>query len=86
VKRNGKTEASFKAPAGLRYSHGDLVGPEGPLPPALVGLLASIPTSEGWTSAAREKFMIAFGHVLDFTVPIREKTPDIDDDDSDDEE
>jgi hypothetical protein len=51
-------------------SVGEVWGLNGDLPPALVGLIASIPVQRGWTEGAREKFMTAFGHVLDFTVPI----------------
>ena len=46
-----------------------MLGPNGAVPPALMGLLASIP-ARGWTQEAREKFVTAFGHVLDFSVPI----------------
>lgn len=41
------------------------------LPPALAGLLESLPRGgEGWTKAEREKFYTTFGAVLDFCVPI----------------
>ncbi len=44
------------------------------LPPAITGLLASLPaTGEGWTSESREKFMTTFGAVLDFCFPIVER-------------
>lgn len=40
-------------------------------PPALAGLLQSIPsTSSGWTQQQRDKFLTTFGTVLDFVVPI----------------
>lgn len=40
------------------------------LPPALVGLLASLPTEEeGWTRTERDRFMHTFGAVLDFCFP-----------------
>jgi hypothetical protein len=39
------------------------------LPPALIGLLASLP-AEGWTAARKAKFMVAFGNVLDLCFPI----------------
>jgi hypothetical protein len=54
------------------------------IPPALMGLLASLPPDgQGWTQAQRDKFVTAFGHVLDFTVTVRESAlvPDADDDD-----
>jgi Family of unknown function (DUF5343) len=38
------------------------------LHPALAGVLASLPNH--WTQAERDKFMAAFGAVLDFVVPI----------------
>lgn len=44
----------------------------GNLPPALSGLLQSIPSAEkGWSKGARDRFMLTFGTVLDFVVPIR---------------
>jgi len=43
---------------------------DGSLPPALSGLLASLPThGQGWTKAEREAFMTTFGVVLDFCFP-----------------
>lgn len=43
---------------------------DGSLPPALTGLLASLPThGQGWTKAEREAFMATFGVVLDFCFP-----------------
>ena len=40
------------------------------LHPALAGLLASLPeTARGWTQADRDRFMAAFGVVLDFAHP-----------------
>lgn len=44
----------------------------GTLPPALAGLLESLPdASVGWTKADRDKFYTTFGTVLDFCIPIR---------------
>lgn len=44
---------------------------DGNLPPALAGLLASLPAGDtGWTQDKRDKFMSAFGVLLDFCVPI----------------
>lgn len=41
------------------------------LHPALAGLLSSLPSPErGWTKDERERFMAAFGVVLDFAIPI----------------
>jgi hypothetical protein len=43
---------------------------DGALPPAISGLLASLPMhGEGWTKAQREAFMTTFGVVLDFCFP-----------------
>lgn len=42
------------------------------LPPALAGLLASLPPEgEGWTQDRRDKFLNAFPVILDFCYPIR---------------
>ena len=42
------------------------------LPPALAGLLESLPDSNvGWTKGDRDKFYSTFGTVLDFCIPIR---------------
>ena len=47
------------------------------LPPALAGLLASLPPAEdGWTNAEREKFLTTFHAVLDFCIPIIENDAD----------
>lgn len=41
------------------------------LPPALGGLLESLPdANDGWTKADRDKFYTTFGTVLDFCIPI----------------
>ena len=43
----------------------------GGLPPALAGLLESLPdASEGWTKEEREKFVTTFEAVLDFCIPV----------------
>jgi len=47
------------------------------LPPAIGGLLASIPpASEGWTAAERSKFLKTFESVLDFAIPIVKEKKD----------
>ncbi len=43
----------------------------GDLPPALAGLIANLPLG-GWTRPDRDRFLAAFGAVLDFTVPLIE--------------
>lgn len=51
------------------------------LPPALAGLLQSLPaTGQGWSQETRDKFYTTFGAVLDFCIPIGEPQPDTDDD------
>lgn len=40
------------------------------LPPALAGLLASLPVSGQWTQAERDKFMTAFPVILDYSFEI----------------
>ena len=46
----------------------------GRIPPALVGLLESLPPEgEGWAKARRDKFYETFGSVLDFCIPIVEQ-------------
>jgi uncharacterized protein DUF5343 len=43
---------------------------------ALLGLIASLPSNgASWTKHQREKFMTAFGHVLDYTIPLADDTP-----------
>ncbi len=60
--------AATSKPVSPRHSSGSL-------PPALAGLLESLPdASEGWAKADRDKFYMTFGTVLDFCIPIL-KTP-----------
>lgn len=43
----------------------------GHLPPALAGLLASLPANgDGWTQARRDVFLSTFGAVVDFCFPV----------------
>jgi len=42
----------------------------GSIPPALAGLLASLPTNGQWTQVQRDKFMAAFPVMLDFAFEI----------------
>jgi hypothetical protein len=45
------------------------------MPPALAGLLQSIPSPEtGWVKADRDRFMATFNTVLDFCIPIKTAT------------
>lgn len=46
------------------------------LPPAIAGLVESLPTpEEGWTAAERDKFLTTFKAVLDFAIPVIAKKP-----------
>lgn len=48
------------------------------LPPALAGLLASLPKDgEGWTKERRDLFVSTFGSVLDFCFPVGISSPSI---------
>jgi len=41
------------------------------MPPALAGLMASLPKAEdGWTKETRDKFVALFGITLDFCIPV----------------
>lgn len=72
------TDSTPKKPA-ERNSGGGVVTPSG-LPPAVAGLMASVPTGgKGWTAETRDQFLQTLRAVLDFTVPLVD-----DDDDTDD--
>ena len=59
--------ASFGAGAHIRTDAGGII------PPAIIGVLAGLPTREqGWSKADRDNFYTAFGALLDFSIPIRE--------------
>ncbi|MFB6452559.1 DUF5343 domain-containing protein [Bradyrhizobium tunisiense] len=62
-------------PKPTHFAGGGTIGAaSGTLPPALTGLLASIPTNgNGWTQQQRDKFMTTFGTVLDFCIPVVER-------------
>jgi hypothetical protein len=78
-----KTVSSVSAPKDVkRQTHAPAAG----LPPALGGLLASLPADgEGWTQERRDKFLTAFPVILDFCYPIKAEgeTPTAQDDDGD---
>lgn len=61
-------------------SHEDLAAG---LPPAIAGLIQSIPKSGGWTQEMRDKFLTTFGTVLDFAIAIREEPPEEEDEGDD---
>jgi len=49
---------------------GGAVNFDGALPPAIAGLLTSLPTQgQGWTKAERDAFMTTLGVVVDFCFP-----------------
>ena len=48
--------------------------PRDGLPPALAGLLASLPSDGRWTQAQRDKFMTAFPVMLDYAFEVVEET------------
>jgi hypothetical protein len=53
------------------------------MPPALAGVIASIPLNgRGWTKERRDQFVATFGAVLDFCVPIVAKEPGESEDDA----
>jgi hypothetical protein len=64
-------------PAPRPVRRGQISNPPSPppphteLPPALAGLLSSLPSSGiSWTKAERDRFMVTFGAVLDFCYPV----------------
>ena len=79
-KRPEPKRASFAATAPIRTNAGGII------PPAIMGVLAGLPTRErGWTKADRDHFYAAFGALLDFSIPIREVAPNEPDADDTDE-
>jgi hypothetical protein len=52
------------------------------LPPALAGLLESLP-SDGWTLGERDKFVTTFKAVLDYVIPVVKAGPRMQTDDQD---
>jgi hypothetical protein len=55
------------------------------LPPALDGLLRSLPANGRWTQEQRDKFYTAFGTILDFCFTIGEPEPEAADEEMEDE-
>lgn len=69
--------ANNSKPAAKPAKRGQVNSPPPPppphtgLPPALAGLLSSLPSSgASWTKAERDRFLVTFGAVLDFCYPI----------------
>lgn len=66
-KRSGK----IKSPSSNKGESSSFAG--GSVPAPLSGMLAKLPSEgQGWTKETRDKFMLAFGSVLDFCFPITE--------------
>jgi hypothetical protein len=62
--------AAVRGPA-RAFASGGGGPPQTALPPALAGLLHSLPRQgEGWTQDRRDKFVTTFGAVVDFCFPI----------------
>lgn len=54
----------------------------GSLPPALAGLMQSLPSNgTGWTKDQRDRFVATFQSVLDFVVPVVEHPPAVNEND-----
>jgi hypothetical protein len=50
---------------------------DGKFPPAIAGLLTSLPPGgSGWSKLRRDQFLMTFGAVLDFCIPITEEVHD----------
>lgn len=66
---SGHRSSSAPSVAGARRA--SVKGDAPDMPPALAGLMASLPLgSSGWTKANRDKFVALFGATLDFSIPI----------------
>jgi Family of unknown function (DUF5343) len=66
--------SSASTPSSVRAGKKAKPSAHGGLPPALTGLLESLPSGDdGWSQAERDKFYSTFGTVLDFCIPIRTK-------------
>lgn len=99
-KRNAQANASAKSKPGLTNSQRAAVRPlggqrqpqhetrapsfAGSVPPALAGLLASLPANGQWTQVQRDKFMAAFPVMLDFAFEIVPEAALVSADDIDD--
>jgi hypothetical protein len=85
AKRKEKQPEAPRRPGSVATSAHVRTDSGGFVPPAIMGVLAGLPTRErGWTKAERDNFYTAFGSLLDFSIPIREaatQEPDTDDTD-----
>lgn len=69
--RKPAAPAPPRPPAPKPHHHAPSAFQNGGLPPALSGLLASLPNSgDGWVKADRDRFVATFGAVLDFCYPV----------------
>lgn len=51
----------------------------GALPPAIAGLMESLPSpADGWTAVERDRFIATFKAVLDFAIPVVQRKPTTD--------
>lgn len=66
-----RATTSSRSPAShSQHQNGGSVGPTA-LPAPIAGLLASLPPEgQGWTTERRDKFLAAFGMVIDFCFPV----------------
>lgn len=76
-----KQRLIYSTPPKAREGTKSLIGgahtPPPGLPPALAGLLQSLPANgQSWTQEARDKFYTTFGAVLDFCFTISEPEPE----------
>jgi hypothetical protein len=70
------TDASRRTGLGIGLSGRARDGGGSAISQALLGLIASLPSNgTTWTKHQREKFMTAFGHVLDYTIPLADDAP-----------
>jgi hypothetical protein len=76
-KSKGGVRINFGGGGGAGGGTGAIQAPIVGLPPALSGLLQSLPPNgRGWTQEQRDKFYDTFGAVLDFCIPIGEPEPE----------
>lgn len=69
-----RQKPSNPKPSSARQDQNSLKTPNGDLPPALAGLLTSLPLSgEGWTKDQRDRFRTTFDALLDFYFPVTKR-------------